>query len=158
MTEYFGAGGACYAYAPVNTIGRKLDTKCRFFNADDDGSYFSPLLTVASMAIDNSAPPAPTLSVVVDNGGGGTLYHFDVSAKSTALNVAYLRVQRLVGSTWTDIAFANAQPEKAVTGSFDEPAGPQDKTGSLRAFAYSSDGTASAVATYPYTIPGTGGG
>ena len=155
MTEYFGAGGACYAYAPVNTIGRKLDTKCRFFNADDDGSYYSPLLTVDPMAMDNTAPAVPTLTAVVDIGGGGTLYHFNVSAKTTALHVAYMRVQRLVGSTWTDVAFANAQPEVAVSGSFDEPAGAQDKTVSIRAFAYSSYGTVSSVATYSYTIPGS---
>lgn len=153
MTEYDGAGSTRYAYAAANTVGLKLDTKCRFFNVDEDGSYYSPLLTVDPMATDNSAPPAPTLSAIVTGPGVGGAYSVDISAMSAAMNVASLKVQKLSGGTWTDVFSDNAKPEVTVTTSYPETQGPTDKTVSLRAYAYSSDGTASVAATSSYFIP-----
>lgn len=159
MTEYSGAGTARYGYDATNSSGKKLDAKCRFFNDDDEGSYYSDLLTVDLMAIDNSAPAAPTFDVTATPGSGedGATYTFDTKAASEAMNVASITIQRLTGvSTWVDLVTGNARPESPVITSFSDVRGTSDKTISLRAYAYASDGTASVAGTYSYTIPGTG--
>jgi hypothetical protein len=150
MTEYSGAGSTRYGYDAANTVGLKLDAKCRFFNDDDDGSYYSDLKTVDPMAIDNSAPAAPTLTATVTNPGSGSTWHVAVSAKSLAMNAVKLKIQRLTGpSTWTDIASSEVKPEVDLTGSFDviDSSGNPPSV-SLRAYAYSSDGTPSPAANY----------
>lgn len=151
MTEYGGSGTTRYGYAAANTVGQKLDAKCRFFNDDDDGSYYSPLLTVDPMTIDNSAPAVPTLDVVLTNPGSGSTYHVEASAKSAAMNVASVVVTITTGT----IASGDARPDMAISGSFDATAGTTDKTITITAYAYSSNGTASPAATYNVVIPGT---
>jgi hypothetical protein len=152
MTEYSGAGSTRYAYAAANTVGSRLDAKCRFFNDDDEGSYYSALTTVDPMAIDNSAPAAPTLDVVKESGS----LTYNVSVVSTDMNVVSFKIQKSISSTWTDIATGDARPEVPITVSISETAGIQDRTVSLRAYGYSSNGTPSAEATASYVIPGTG--
>lgn len=152
MTEYSGDGTTRYGYAAANTVGSRLDAKCRFFDADEDGSYYSLLLTVDPMAIDNSAPEAPALSVVKESGE----LVYNVSAVSTDMNVVSLKIQKMVSSTWTDVTTGDCRPEVAATAAITETAGIQDRTVDLRAFAYSSDGTPSQAGTASYVIPGTG--
>lgn len=157
MTEYNGAGSSRYAYDAANTVGSRLDAKCRFFNSEDEGSYYSDLLTVASMAINNSKPAAPTLDVTVDD--NGTSFAFTVKVSTTSMNVVQLKLQRFnqIGGTWSDVATGLGRPEQAVEYSFEEFSETSDKTVSLRAYAYSSNSTASNAATFDYIIPGTGG-
>lgn len=148
MTEYDGPGANRYAYAPANTVGSKLDAKCRFFNDEDEGSYYSDLLTVATMAIDNGKPAAPIFNVTVDDGGGSSsIYTFDISASTAAMNVAKIEI---VG-----IATGNGRPEQAVTGQIQVSQSTQPQNVSITAYAYSSNGTASDPATFNYTVPGT---
>lgn len=148
MTEYSGAGSTRYAYAAANSSGKKLDAKCRFFNDDDEGSYYSPLLTVDPMAIDNSAPPEPTLTATATDPGGGGNWHVEVSAKSLAMSAVKIKIQRAVSSAWFDLASGEVRPEVALTTSFDVASGAEPPSLSLRAYAYSSNGTESPAATY----------
>lgn len=135
MTEYNGVGADRLAWAVGNTNGAKVDFKCRFFNADDEGSYYSPLLTVDPLAIDNTAPVAPTITKSSD----GT--NATITAKTTQMHVAKLVIQRLVASTWTDVANSQGRPEVVLsfTG--------LGATSTYRAIAYTSNGTASPPAT-----------
>lgn len=96
MTEYEGSGSNWFAYAPSNTIGDKTDFKCRFFNVDDEGSYFSDPLTNDPMAIDNTAPGAPDMTGTVD---------LDLVFKALELQVVRIVVGRsLNGSDWTTVS------------------------------------------------------
>lgn len=159
MTEYSGTGTTRYGWVAADTHGKKTDFKCRFFNADDDGSYYSDLLTVDPLNIDNSAPDAPTFDVGVVIDSGTSTYTFNVSAKTAAMNVAKLVIQRFTsfgGGTWTDIASGAGRPEQALTTSFDVVQEATSVTVQLRAYALASDGTSSVAGTYSYTIPGSG--
>lgn len=131
MTEYNGTGTDRYAWVVANTTGAKVDFKCRFFNAEDEGSYYSPLLTADPMAVDNTAPVAPSASKSSD----GT--NTTITAKTTQLHVAKLVIQRFVGSTWTDVATGLGRPDVAL--SFTGPGA----TSTYRAIAYTSNGTPS---------------
>jgi hypothetical protein len=151
MTEYDGAGTTRYAWAADDTSGARADFKVRFFNAEEEGSYFSPPLTVDPMAVDNSAPAAPTLDVDVDDSGGTV--HFDLSATSNALNAAKLTLERLVSGVWTELASNNGRPEIAPLTAGFNVGHPSIGTTvvDLRARAIASDGTAGTT-TYSYTV------
>lgn len=133
MTEYSGTGTDRFAWIVANTNGKKADFKCRFFNAEDEGSYYSPLLTVDPLTIDNSAPLAPSVVKAVD----GPNVH--VTAKTYQLHVTMLVIQRFnpfpSPGTWTDVASGIVRPgtELSYTGSGSSP--------DYRAVAYTSNGT-----------------
>lgn len=155
MTEYDGPGANRYAYAPANTVGSKLDAKCRFFNDEDEGSYYSDLLTVDPMLIDNSKPAAPIFTVTQSEPSPGQ-YDFDVKVSTASMSVVQLKLQRLNPfSVWVDLATGNGRPEQALEFLLQASQGTEDVTISLRAFAYASNGTASDASAYSFTIPGT---
>lgn len=160
MTEYSGSGTDRYGWVAADTHGEKVDFKCRFFNANDEGSYYSDVLTVDPLAIDNTAPAAPTFDVTVDDGSGTGTYTFNVSAQTTALNVAKMVIQRFgitpEPATWSDVVSGSGRPEQPLTTSYDRAQETAAVTIQFRAYAYASDGTASTAATYSYIIPGTG--
>lgn len=136
MTEYNGAATDRFAWVAANTSGKKVDFKCRFFNADDEGSYYSPLLTANPLAIDNTAPIAPTVTKSTDGSGNTT-----ITAKTTQLHVAKLAIQQLIVATWTEVASSQGRPEVSL--SFTGSAAPA----TYRAIAYTSNGTAGPPAT-----------
>lgn len=63
MTEFVAPGGYAHAYGGDQT-GQTIEFRIRGFNADEDGSLWSPTLT-ALIAVDNTAPDVPTLAVDV---------------------------------------------------------------------------------------------
>lgn len=159
MTEYNGAGVNRYGWVTADTSGGRADFKCRFFNNDDEGSYYSPLLMVDPMEIDNSAPNAPAFPVTVTDDGSGN-YTFTCRASVTQMHVARLVIERWVsfgGGTWQEQASGNGRPEIAVTHSFTQVRQQNPRTVQVRAIAYASDGTASLPTNFSYTIPGDGG-
>jgi len=144
MTEYNGGGTTRYAWDAADTTGSRADFKCRFFNDDDEGSYYSPLLVVDPMEIDNTKPDAPNLTVSVSNDGSGN-YTFNCSTRVTQLHVAQL--------TLTGATASQGRPDVALTRSFTQPAAFEPVTVTVNSVAYTSDGTASDTATFIYTIP-----
>ncbi|EHK56811.1 phage tail protein [Allomesorhizobium alhagi] len=150
MTEYSGAGLDRYAYDATSTVGEKVDFKCRFFNSDGDGSYFSPLLTIDPMAIDNTAPPAPGLGGSVTGPTEGQ-YHVTVTATLNGMNAVSFKIQKLFLFEWTDVASSNGRPGTGLVHTEDATAGSGDRE--FRAIAYTSDGTESPIATYTAHIP-----
>lgn len=156
MTEYSGPGSTRYGWAATNTTGGRVDFKCRFFNDDDEGSYYSPLLSIDPMVIDNSAPPAPSLSATRENPGSGSRYEIHATASTTAMNAAVLKIQRFEAGAWQDLASGNGRPEQILTADTSETSGTTSKTVQLRAIAYASDGTESPAATFDVFIPGSG--
>lgn len=152
MTEYSSHGH--YAYVPENTVGQEVDFRARWFSDDDEASYFSDVENVPNMQIDNSAPDGPVLDVdVTDVNGNGTEYLISASARTQSMNVARMVVS-IGGQTVRDV---NIRPGVS-TGSADRTffQTSSDQTITTTATAYSSDGTASPVASHELFIPGTG--
>lgn len=140
MTEYSGAGTDRYGYDAANTVGKKVDFKCRFFN-NDEGSYYSPLLTVDPMAIDNSAPPAPGISGNVTGDFGN--YQASVTATLFGMNAVSFKIQRLQGVDWIDVASSNGRPGTVLV--YQGPIS-NGSSQTFRAIAFTSNGTASPAA------------
>lgn len=159
LTEYAAIAvydSGYYAYNAVNTVGQHLEFKCRFFNDDDEGSYFSDVLDVPSAAISNTAPAAPTLVVEVDVPAFGT------SVTSFSMNVVRTLVERRVRigpagnwSSWTTVSNQlKARPSVTTTGSFSQnDGGTVDVFVEVRASAFSTNGTQSSYTTFSHTIP-----
>lgn len=130
MGEYNGIGSERFGYAGLNSVGLKVDFKCRFFNADDEGSYYSSPLSIDPMVIENAAPDAPTLNVT----GSWTA---NVTAPGN-LNVARVELWRKVGAgSWALFdTYQSVRPREVKSWS---------STGAcqLQAFAYTSNGTVS---------------
>ncbi|WP_353641313.1 phage tail protein [Mesorhizobium sp. WSM2239] len=155
MTEY-GGTTTWYAYAAVDTTGEKVDFKCRFFTSDDEGSYFSPLLTIDPMAIDNTAPAAPGLDVVSTGPTEGTQYHVTATAILNGMNAVSFKIQQKIFLDWTDVATSEGRPGTTLIYETDVGADAEPQEIEFRAMAYTSNGTESAIATDNVTIPGTG--
>lgn len=147
MTEY-QLGADWYAWAEANTSGKKADFKVRFFNDDEEGSYYSPLKTVDPMVIDTSAPAKPTLNVVTEPGGES--YTFTVTASHDSIHVVRLRITR-DGAT---IAQADVRPGQTASASFMVFRDPsRAKQIEINAYAYASGGAESAPETRTVTVP-----
>ena len=57
--------GVRFAYQPVsNLTGEQVDFRVRMFNASDEVSYFSDIVTEGAIGIDNTKPAAPTVGTV----------------------------------------------------------------------------------------------
>lgn len=149
MTEYFGYDPdldgrfRCFAYYDaVDLRGRKADFTCRFFNAEEDGSYPSPAFEVASLAIDNTACSAPAL--VLSHNGSGT---FTATVNAQELRLAAIRIQTRINSgVWNTLSTTPARPDVAATGTFGSATTPGTFV-ECRAYALTSNGTLSPAST-----------
>ncbi|WP_162742291.1 hypothetical protein [Nitratireductor sp. OM-1] len=134
-------------YVPENSVGKEADFRVRWFNGDGEASYFSDVVNVPDMQIDNSAPAEPYLDVqVTDNGVGD--YTFDAVAHSTAMNMV-----RFVFTGLASNYDGDARPGQTFTANETISNGPVEQTVTITATAYSSNGTPSPVATFTYVIP-----
>lgn len=149
MTEYV-TGGTNYAYGPAITEGARADFRVRWFNADEEASYWSPLLTANPVAIDNSVPAAPYLGVgmTVD----ATTVTLPITVSSSQMRVASV-AYRVDGGA---LVPGNVRPGQSLTGSrlVARPGpGAPPRSVTITAYAYTSNGTVSAVATVTRSIP-----
>lgn len=149
MTEYV-TGGTNYAYGPAVTEGVRADFRIRWFNAEEEASYWSPLLTANPVAIDNSVPAAPSLTV------GMTV---DVDKVTLAISVSSSQIKVVSVAYRVDggaLYSGSIRPGQALTGghivSRPSPGGPA-KSVTITAYAYTSNGTISATASTTRTIP-----
>lgn len=162
MTEYLattdaGFSGSWYAYVVDNTTGVRNDFKTRFFNDDDEGSHFSPTLTINPFNIVNTTPATPIIDVEVTTGASGVApWEFDIAVYTTDLHVALLEVDVDAVSAGTFDISSIGRPEVAATGHYEMTDTFLDQVFTVTATAYTSNGTPSATATYTYTVPGTG--
>lgn len=161
MTEYQGVSEAWYGWATDDISGDEADFRARFFNAEEEGSYFSDLYNVASMAIDNTTPGAPTASGV-DTGAGP--YAIEVTARAPELRVVKMVVEEQytepsVGFAWRELETWNdVRPDvNRVVSTTEVSAGPDDATLSWRVSSYTSDGTQGPYTSGSRIIAGTGG-
>lgn len=139
-----GAGGSAIAWRnPVPdgiVVGNTLDFRVRIFNADDEPSPMSDALSVGSLAINNTAPTAPVITVT------GANANWAVSCTSGgSLQVSYIRIfkQLSSGGGIQTVSTQDARPggtyNATVTDSIGNPT-----TLQIWARAFSSNGTQSA--------------
>ncbi|MGI3128636.1 phage tail protein [Nitratireductor sp. PBL-C9] len=149
MTEYSANGQ--FAYAAANTIGKEAEFRVRWFNGDGEASYFSDVVNVPDMQIDNSVPAEPYLDVQVTNNGVGD-YTFEVVAYSTAMNA----VRFVLASSHAEITpgyDGDTRPGLGYTADGTISNGPAAINVTITATVYTSNGTPSPVATFTYVIP-----
>ncbi|MCV0352782.1 MAG: phage tail protein [Nitratireductor sp.] len=149
MTEYSANGQ--FAYAAANTVGKEAEFRVRWFNGDGEASYFSDVVNVPDMQIDNSVPAEPYLDVQVTPNGTGD-YTFEVVAYSTAMNA----VRFVLASNQPEITpgyDGDTRPGLGYTADGTISNGPAAITVTITATVYTSNGTPSPVATFTYVIP-----
>lgn len=109
MTEVSGGSGNWRAHLNGDRRGAHLDFRVRFFDADGEGSYFSDVLDVPDVEVDNSPPSAPAelATVEVYRGPMGTRSSTKVKCRIGSLNTASIdivakRSGAPIGSTTID--------------------------------------------------------
>lgn len=150
MNEY-GGTSIWYGWATANTAGGRVDFRSRFFNADDEGSYFSNLLTINQMAIDNTPTGAPAVVAT------GLETGVDLTITVPELRAVSLRVEYNWTGTWTTHTTNNAvrpaSPIHVVMDGFLNST-PSDRTLQWRVSSATSNGTQGAYASGSVLIPG----
>lgn len=149
-------GNVWLAYAAADWAGLDADFRVRFFDANEEGSYWSPLLEARPLAVNNTAPSVPT-NVHHDpqSGGNGAVIH---ATSPSDLHVAYLRFQASGGGGAPDWPVDEKIPCRpgdelsvelpvVVVGAW-----PDSVTVNYSITACASDGTASTPVTGSYTI------
>lgn len=132
------------AYAAIAGAGQQIDFRYRYFDVEEEGSYFSPVLEYVG-AIKNATPDAPTEL-------GGTTY-------STAnLWVSSLRAETKVTPAspsppgdWEPLAIEPVAPWINVT--FSPPNPGSGGTVEMRVYCRTSNGTEGPFAYYTFTAP-----
>lgn len=115
MTEVSIGGSDWLGHAAVADIsGQDIDLRCRFFNAEEDGSYFSPLLEARPITIDNTAPSAPVIA--------GNTGEQPTATAPSELNAAGIRWYSGESGSETLVETADARPGAGITASFTIPA------------------------------------
>ncbi|TWF53272.1 phage tail protein [Neorhizobium alkalisoli] len=155
MVEYPNANAATMAWAGGDATGRTIDARVRVFKGDD-GSYFSPYLTVVP-TVSVTAPAAPTVVTAVV-GGTDTSATLTGTFSAPELRTAALRLQRRTransSAAWgsfVTISNTNVRPGQVVTIA-------NTYTGSLgnqvewQIQSIVSDGSAGPARTYSRTI------
>lgn len=141
MTEYRGLpsglpptpSNTWYAYAAANYEGQDADFRVRFFNNNEEGSYWSSSLQTRPVAIDNTPCTQPAVTL-----------EGNIEVVPTDMQVAYITFERGYnvfpgpGINWTVLDTKPARPEQTV--SFTHPGAPDGIT-HYRVTAYTSDGT-----------------
>jgi len=150
------AEGLQCGYATGDLVGRHVDFRVRFFNSDDEGSYWSPTLTVNPVAIVTPVPAAPTLNVM-RSGEGGT-YNFAISVSSPDVHVRSVSWIASVNGAVVAGGGGNSRPGQTFAGQFSASSGSMSRNVTVTATAQNSAGVNGPAATYSYTIPGDGGG
>lgn len=154
MTDYGSGVGNRYAYKNANFNGDKTDLRVRFFNNDDEGSYWSPYLTADPVFINNTKPAPPNITVEYESGGENSSAGYDVTVFSDNINVRSCRLL-LDG---VQIASGNVRPLQGIFRSLGNlSGGSHGRTYILTAYAQVSDGTESEAATRTITVSGDGG-
>lgn len=129
------------ATTPTNLEGQQVDFRVRYFNLDDEASYNSPALAVASLAVDNTQTAAPNMSGVF-NGADNSIAVTVVAPAS--FNVARVLVERNTsGTTLSPVLDTAARPGQVFNLTYGSSV-------TLRARAFTSNGTASPTSNYTY--------
>lgn len=157
MTEYQSqvSAGTWYGWISDGDMsGDKTDFRVRFYTAAEEGSYPSDLLEVASLAIDNTTPTAP--SVTVDVTGAATTPDVDFSATTADLRVVRMLFETNDGSWVTVANKTTVRPGVTEDASTSFGAQIANRTVLWRVSTFTSNGTQSAYTSGSFLIPGTG--
>lgn len=152
MTTYSSDAGSSYAYRSGDHSGKKVDLRVRFFNDEDDGSYWSPILSIDPVIIDNSMPEPPKIFIGTHD-GGSTDGNYIISVTSNELKTCACRVE--IGGTLA--GQGKTRPHQPYTNTVWLSGGSHGATFEIRAYAITSDGTKSLAAIRTIEVSGDGG-
>lgn len=141
------------AYAAADWEGKPADFRVRFFNAEEEGSYWSPLLEKRPLVVDNTTPDEPA-NVHHDPqaAGKGAVVHATAPAD---LHVAYLRVRATAGTIFDEKLPCRPGEEHTAELPLVTPGPwPDSVTVEYEVTACTSNGTPSAAVTGSYTVEG----
>ena len=99
-------------YKTGDYAGDELDFRIRYFNIDGDASYFSPLLEIASLGVDDTFLQIPVLSVTGTNGNWdveGTIGG-DINSTSAKLQYRTYASGFPPAGAWIDFDTRNIRP------------------------------------------------
>lgn len=144
-----GAAARWLAYQTgLDLTGEKVRWRVRLFNADEDGSNLSDEFIVASMATDNTAPSAPTMTATYVSGN----WDVDYTVPQEIQIVAIKFQTRLGAGSWNDASTLDVKPGASGTGvAVTAEGGTPPFTTEIRAVCLTTDGTegtASAVSSH----------
>lgn len=159
MTEYQGITANTWFAWVAGDARSKADFRVRFFDVDDEASYFSDWHSEDPLAVDNTAPSAPQVTVTPT---GSPTNGADIDAYFTDLHAVKLVIEHNYdGGGWTGTTYDNEIPEvlRSISiGPFINGSSPPlTKAVQIRVTAYTSDGTAGTQFTDSVDIPSTGG-
>lgn len=153
MTEYLGDSGAWYAYSPDNTLGRKVDARCRFFNANGEASHLSSNTAIESMVVNNLEPTAPTVVETEDSPNDQVTLDATAPSHNTVKMVFEENYNDTGWSTHTTLSDVRPDIERSVTITVGSPEIGLS-TLQWRVSAVASDGTRSAYTSGSMEIDG----
>ncbi|MFP1634080.1 hypothetical protein ACLB6G_20310 [Zhengella sp. ZM62] len=144
-----GADARWLAYeTDLNLLGEKVRWRVRLFDVNEDGSNLSDEFIVASMATDNTAPSAPTVTATYVSGN----WDVDYTVPQEIQIVAIKFQTRLGAGSWNDASTIDVRPGASATGiSVTAEGGAPPFTTEIRAVCLTTDGTegtASAVSSH----------
>lgn len=147
-------GGDWYAYASADWEGRDADFRVRFFDANEEGSFWSPRLEVRPLVVNNATPSVPTNVAHVPAGSNPDEV---VATAPDDLHVSYMRFEISGASDpgWPvdDLVPCRPGDERSVEiPPITPPAWPGSITIEYSVTACTSDGTPSAAVTGSYTV------
>lgn len=134
---------------PVVELGVKVDFRKRIFDAEGNGSDFSDALVVNAIAINNTAPTAPTVAVEAVVIGPDTLLRYTITPTSLTAVRATVEFTDDNGSTWTPGFASHAHIGLGANGFTTTELAASGK--GFRVTLYSSNGTAGATGQAIYT-------
>jgi hypothetical protein len=143
-----------YGWASGSLIGSLTDFRLRIFDADNNPTPWSPVLSLFP-AIDNSAPAAPAITAVFIDNGGAPGVHDQATVTVTAPQSLQVASVVMTGPG----APSGPQPAKPAqvwswVATLPER-GPVQQDITFTAAARSSNGTASATVSATVTVPAT---
>lgn len=157
MTEYQqpGAFNTWLAYVAIDWAGQDADFRVRFFDANEDGSFWSPTLEERPLAVKNTTPTVP-LNVGHDPATPGIEMELLATAPDD-LHVAYLRFQASGAGDvdWPVDEVVPCRPGDECSVELPvvtPPVWPANLTINYSVTACTSDGTPSAAVTGSYTV------
>jgi len=141
----------------TDLVGLRVQFRYRAFDEDEDGSDFSEIHDVASLAFDTSAP-----SSLVTDDAAATLGTFTPGApepvsfsgtfRTVSINASYLRLERSIVSSgfpdvWTEIDEQPLRPDEEITFE-DNSSKNAGETAKYRVTIYNSTGVAGTQLAY----------
>lgn len=154
LTEWRAPAGASMGWLAGSLVGQQVDARLRVFNAEEDGSRWSPWAHF-TLGVAGAVPAAPALSVTPDEDWDFATFTFTSPADLGVTHIVWAVSANEID--WTAQTAIQTRPGEVHTRSFDlPPGGTTGVTRWFRAAAVTAAGQG-AFTTITVNVPGSGG-